>query len=110
MNCFFEDFNCVFAYLHKYAAYLGCWSAYPVTICESSGTESDEEVDLSELCCVCGHWKPKELQNIYVLVIPKWAQCDGMKGGMPCKHWVHISQCFFSVLGEWWQGLSKGEN
>ena len=58
-------------------------SAYPVNICESSGTESDEEVDPSELCCVCGLWKPKELQNIYVLVIPKWAQCDGMRGTYP---------------------------
>ena len=51
-------------------------SAYPVNTCDSSWTESDEEVDPSELCCVCGLWKPKKLQNMYVLAIPKLAHCD----------------------------------
>ena len=66
---------------------------YVIIMCESSGTESDEEVNPSEFCCVCGLWKPKKRQNIYVLVIPKWAQCDGMRDGMPCKQWVHFPYC-----------------
>ena len=59
---------------------------------DSSTSESDED-DPSELCCVCGHRKPKALENIYVLIFVKWAQCDGVRDGMPCKHWVHIPHC-----------------
>ena len=59
---------------------------------DSSASESDED-DPSELCCVCGHRKPKAVENIYVLSFAKWAQCDGVTDGMPCKHWVHIPHC-----------------
>ena len=33
----------------------------------------------------------------------------GVTERVPLKR-IFTSQCFFSVLGEWWRGLSKGEN
>ncbi|KAH3693853.1 hypothetical protein DPMN_081292 [Dreissena polymorpha] len=61
-------------------------------ICNSSSNESEED-DPSELCCVCSQRRPPAGQNMYVLSINKWAQCDGKRRGMPCMHWVHIPHC-----------------
>lgn len=58
-------------------------SALPVD--HSSDTESD--MDESELCCVCGRFSPPNLDTRPHIKIISWGQCD------LCGHWVHLSFC-----------------
>ena len=50
-------------------------------------------VEDSEKCCVCGLFQPRELANCVSLTFVKWAQCDGVTNGTPCKHWTHLIYC-----------------
>lgn len=55
---------------------------------------SDEEsvVD-DEPCCVCGLHQPLEMSKNRGISFAQWAQCDGIIGGRPCLHWVHLKFC-----------------
>ena len=58
-----------------------------------SQSSSDDDADDEEVCCVCGRFSPADLASCTSLVILKWAQCDGVRAGVPCKHWVHLGFC-----------------
>ena len=59
--------------------------------CSSNSSDSDEASD--EKCCVCHRFQPKELSGCISLAFVKWVQCDGLKNGIPCKHWTHLTFC-----------------
>ncbi|KAH3839373.1 hypothetical protein DPMN_112802 [Dreissena polymorpha] len=56
-------------------------------------TENDTDIIDDEPCCVCGFHQPIEMKRNKNIIFAKWAQCDGMRGGWPCLHWVHLSYC-----------------
>ena len=53
----------------------------------------EEDILEKNLCCVCGKFTPEEIRKSDLLIFTKWAQCDGMRNGMPCKHWTHLQFC-----------------
>ena len=61
---------------------------------ENSAEDSEEvEIGDDELCCVCKQFTPKEIRESDLLLLTKWAQCDGMRNGFPCNHWTHLKYC-----------------
>ncbi|XP_062582670.1 uncharacterized protein LOC134244417 [Saccostrea cucullata] len=62
-------------------------------VVEDSDTEEEEVVLEKDLCCVCKKFTPEEIRKSDMLIFTKWAQCDGMRNGMPCKHWTHLRYC-----------------
>ncbi|KAH3726453.1 hypothetical protein DPMN_052320 [Dreissena polymorpha] len=48
---------------------------------------------MSHAVYVCGFHQPIEMKPNKNIIFAKWAQCDGMRGGWPCLHWVHLSYC-----------------
>lgn len=64
-----------------------------VNLLSDTDVSSDEEYDDSELCCVCKRHQPIEIARSVSLMFVKWVQCDGMRRGMPCKHWTHLGFC-----------------
>lgn len=59
---------------------------------DSSSTDNDSDDD-TEKCCVCGLFQPRELADCVSLTFVKWAECDGMRNGQPCRHWTHLCFC-----------------
>ncbi|XP_053391918.1 uncharacterized protein LOC128554649 [Mercenaria mercenaria] len=57
---------------------------------EETSSDSDKEEDK---CCVCKKFSPSEVSRSISLIFVKWAQCDGLRNGQPCKHWVHLTYC-----------------
>ncbi|XP_053385760.1 uncharacterized protein LOC128550546 [Mercenaria mercenaria] len=57
---------------------------------EETLSDSDKEEDK---CCVCKKFSPSEVSKSVSLIFVKWAQCDGLRNGQPCKHWVHLTYC-----------------
>ena len=56
--------------------------------------DSDEEVNVIP-CCVCeSREPPQDVRRRSGIDILDWAQCDGLRNGMPCLQRVHqIHQC-----------------
>ena len=50
-------------------------------------SDSDEDGDVSDVCCVCMKKSPPNLQSLPYLKIVNWAACD------KCDHWVHLTFC-----------------
>ena len=50
-------------------------------------SDSDEDGDVSDACCVCMKKSPPNLQSLPYLKIVNWAACD------KCDHWVHLTFC-----------------
>ena len=59
---------------------------------DSPSIDSDSD-DEQSLCCVCKKFTPAELSESVSLVFAKSAQCDGIKNGLTCLHWVHLIYC-----------------
>ncbi|XP_060564988.1 uncharacterized protein LOC132724184 [Ruditapes philippinarum] len=52
-----------------------------------SDTDSEIEIDESELCCKCKKFTPVELLNRNFVKFTTWGQCES------CGHWVHLIYC-----------------
>ena len=64
-----------------------------INLLQISEDFSDDDVNEDDKCCVCGLWTPVELSRSVSVTFAKWAKCDGMVDGFPCKHWTHLIYC-----------------
>jgi hypothetical protein len=56
-------------------------------------SSSDDDDDDDETCCACDRFQTEEQAACLSLTFVKWAQCDGIRNGMPCLHWTHLGYC-----------------
>ncbi|XP_060556927.1 uncharacterized protein LOC132717474 [Ruditapes philippinarum] len=65
-----------------------------ITVNASISSDSDTETIIdSEVCCVCSNFEPVGLAKKKSVTFVQWAQCDGIKNHVPCKHWTHLGFC-----------------
>lgn len=59
-------------------------STYHVSSDDS--VSDQEDVDESDLCCVCKKWTPDPVREAVSIIFTKWGQCE-------CGHWTHLQYC-----------------
>ena len=54
---------------------------------EDNSDSSDEEMDESEVCCICNKFYPDQKRGCEHIIIVNWGQCE------ICSQWTHLAFC-----------------